>query len=89
MALGIPVVTTSVGCEGLGLTDGVEALISDDPSTFADLVCKLLDDPELWSRVSANARRCAEEHFSWDSIAPKLLQVYSSLVANTRPVQLS
>ena len=70
LGFGVPVVTTSVGAEGMGLIDGVTARIADDEQGIADAVLALLDDDGLWSDLSAaglayvdeafGARRCAE-----------------------------
>jgi glycosyltransferase involved in cell wall biosynthesis len=54
MANGLPVVTTAVGAEGMGLTNGEDAFIVDDPSGFAESVRRLCCDEELWGRFSAN-----------------------------------
>lgn len=51
MAHGLPVVTTSIGAEGIGLIDGKEVLIADDPAGFARAVERLYSDPELWERL--------------------------------------
>lgn len=68
LAWGLPVVTTTVGAEGLGLTDGREALIADTPRDFAAAVDRLLVDDELWTRVSRGGRMFVERHFDWRSI---------------------
>ncbi|MBR0667183.1 glycosyltransferase [Roseomonas hellenica] len=51
MAHGLPVVTTSIGAEGIGLVDGKEVLIADDPAGFARAVERLYSDPDLWDRL--------------------------------------
>ena len=45
MAAGVPVVTTSVGAQGLGLISGTHALVADQPEAFAARVCDLFGDP--------------------------------------------
>ena len=42
MAFGLPVVTTSVGAEGMGLVDGTHALVADDPASFAEAVVRCI-----------------------------------------------
>jgi len=49
---GIPTVTTSIGAEGLNLTDGEHVLIADDAEKFAASITRLLTDKKLWSRLS-------------------------------------
>jgi glycosyltransferase involved in cell wall biosynthesis len=65
MAMGCPVVSTSVGVEGLPLTAGRHYLRADSASDFAGAVVRLLRDPELRLALSREARRCVEERFSF------------------------
>ena len=48
MAEGVPVVTTSIGAEGMGLVDGEQALVADAPDAFAAAVVRLHRDDDLW-----------------------------------------
>jgi glycosyltransferase involved in cell wall biosynthesis len=67
-ACGVPVVSTSVGAEGLELTDGGEIRLADTPAEFARAVAGLLADPDSRRRQAAAARRRVEERYGWDSI---------------------
>jgi GT2 family glycosyltransferase len=64
LSYGLPVVTTSVGAEGMGLRDGEDVLLADTPAEFAAAVVRLYRDEELWLRLSSNAHAHAERHFS-------------------------
>src|SRR4029077_18967392 len=64
MAWGIPVVTTTIGAEGMGLQDGGEALIADTPEDFARRIFELHQNPELWESVAQNARKRVEREWS-------------------------
>jgi glycosyltransferase involved in cell wall biosynthesis len=64
MAHGIPVVTTTIGAEGFGLTHGVDVLIADDPESFAKAVAQLYSQQELWETVARNARLRIEKDFT-------------------------
>jgi glycosyltransferase involved in cell wall biosynthesis len=55
MAHGLPVVTTSVGAEGMGLRHRENAMIADYPEKFADAVIELMQDEDLYATVSRNA----------------------------------
>jgi GT2 family glycosyltransferase/glycosyltransferase involved in cell wall biosynthesis/Tfp pilus assembly protein PilF len=73
LAHGLPVVTTSVGAEGMGLERGDHgALVADDPEAFAARVAALYADRELWNQVSAQGRRHIETHFTPQRIAQNL-----------------
>jgi glycosyltransferase involved in cell wall biosynthesis len=76
MSLGLPVVTTSVGAEGMGLTSGETAMIADDPAGFAEAVVRLHGDAQLWERVSAAARTHVAERFSPAAVLSMLKRLY-------------
>ena len=64
MAYAVPIVTTTIGAEGMSLRDGEEALIADAPQDFAASVVRLYRDARLWQRLSDNAHAHVERHFS-------------------------
>jgi len=82
MALGRPVVSTTIGCEGLDVVSGEHLLIADDPAEFAQCTLRLMHDQRLWQRVVNNARRLVVERYDWDVIARQLLRVYSEVTGN-------
>jgi glycosyltransferase involved in cell wall biosynthesis len=65
MAMGCPVVSTSIGVEGLPLEPGRHYLRADTAGDFADAVVRLLRDPDLRLALSREARRHVEERFSF------------------------
>jgi len=69
MALGKPVVSTSIGIEGLQLEPERHYLQGDTPEAFAAAVLRLLEDGALRARLASEARRCVEENFSSRSAA--------------------
>jgi GT2 family glycosyltransferase/tetratricopeptide (TPR) repeat protein len=73
LACGLPVVTTSVGVEGMGLKNGENgALVADDPEAFAAQIAKLYADRQLWNELSAQGRRHIETHFTPQCIERQL-----------------
>ena len=80
MALGRPVVSTSIGCEGLDVVDGEHLLIADTPTQFAEKTTRLLHDPGLYQRLSTNGRKLVENHYDWDPIADKLMNLYEEMI---------
>jgi glycosyltransferase involved in cell wall biosynthesis len=76
MALGRPVVSTSLGCEGLDVEDGKHLLIADTPEQFAESTARLLNDQDLYQQVRSNARELVENYYDWDVIARKLVDIY-------------
>jgi len=67
LAAGLPLVTTPVGARGLGLKDGVHALVCEVPD-FPAAIATLAGDAPLRARLGAAARAHAEEHFAWPAI---------------------
>jgi sugar transferase (PEP-CTERM/EpsH1 system associated) len=79
MAMGKPVVSTSLGCEGFeGLVPGQHLSLADTPADFAQRVIELLDDTSRRQRLGQAARRFVEERYDWRLIVPKLEQVYEA-----------
>jgi GT2 family glycosyltransferase len=72
MAHGLPVVTTSIGAEGFGLTHEFDVMITDDPAGFATAVAQLYTQKELWERVAENSRVRIEKHFTPEVIAERI-----------------
>ncbi|MEW5795005.1 MAG: glycosyltransferase family 4 protein [Candidatus Zixiibacteriota bacterium] len=72
LAMKKAVVSTSVGAEGLKVTDGENILLADTPVLFAEKIKRLLDDRALNRRLGENGRRLVEEHYGWDRLAAKL-----------------
>jgi glycosyltransferase involved in cell wall biosynthesis len=82
MAWGIPVVTTTIGAEGMGLQDGVDALIADAPEDFAQRIIQLHEKPELWDSVAKNARKCVEREWSPDAVDRSLTEILAGVSTN-------
>ncbi len=78
-AAGKAIVSTLIGAEGNLGKDGEHLLLRDDPRSFADAVISLLESSELRGRLGANARKLAEEKYSWQSIAKEFNSVYEEV----------
>jgi polysaccharide biosynthesis protein PslH len=79
LAMAVPVVSTSMGAEGAGLTHGKEILVADTAEQFAAAILRLLDDHALRGRLVQAGREAVEERFAWERIAPLLLGVYGGI----------
>jgi glycosyltransferase involved in cell wall biosynthesis len=69
MAAGAPVVSTTVGAEGLGAKDGETIRIADRPEDFAAACLELLDDQAERERLRDRALQMVTEKFSWEGVA--------------------
>jgi glycosyltransferase involved in cell wall biosynthesis len=72
MALGVPVVATSVAVDGTELRDREEILVADEPEDFAHALVELYESQELWSRLSENGIRRTRELYSVEAAHEKL-----------------
>jgi glycosyltransferase involved in cell wall biosynthesis len=65
---GRPVVTTSIGNEGIDAAPGREILVSDDEAGFADAIDRLLRDPAAARDIARAGRAFARARFGWDGV---------------------
>jgi glycosyltransferase involved in cell wall biosynthesis len=77
LAAGLPVVATTCAVEGMGLEDGVDALVADGAEAFADAIVRGCEDDALWSRLAAggleNTRRLFSPEVAREVIAARLV----------------
>ena len=76
MSMGKPVVSTSIGAEGLAVKDGTHVLIADTPAEFARAAVSLMSSEELCRKIGQNGRKLVLERYSWDRIASHQEQVW-------------
>jgi len=69
MAMGIPIVSTTIGAEGLPVRHEEHLLIADAPEEQAAAIVRLLQNPRLALELAGNALKLVREHGSWDSVA--------------------
>jgi glycosyltransferase involved in cell wall biosynthesis len=74
-------VTTSIGCEGLGVVDGEHLRVADDPQQFAEDTALLMSDHELATELARNGRALVERDYSWGVIVHRLEQFHSRLIS--------
>ena len=75
---GLPVVSTTIGAEGIQLVNGENILLADAPQAFADAVVAVLADFELARRLRENGRFWVQNQYNWRNIYPQLDAVYSA-----------
>ena len=84
MALGVPVVSTSIGAAGLSVTNNENIILKDDPDAFASSVVSLVKNKSLSSVISCNARKLVAENYDWRGIAEKFNLLLSELLLNRK-----
>jgi glycosyltransferase involved in cell wall biosynthesis len=80
LSQGIPMVSTSIGCEGIRVEHGKDILIADTPENFAVQCVRLLTDYDLNARLSAAGRQTAEQYYDYRQACRPLDEVYQMVV---------
>jgi glycosyltransferase involved in cell wall biosynthesis len=88
-AVGTPVVSTTVGCEGLEVVAGEHLLIGDTPRAFADRCLELLADGELRARLASRAAALAETRYSWPAIERSMTRMARELLDDPERIDRS
>jgi glycosyltransferase involved in cell wall biosynthesis len=83
MACAKAIVSTPVGCAGLGLDNEYHLAIRQGWGEFSDAVCDLLSASSARSNMGARARRAAENHFGWAAIAERAYESYQAVAGQT------
>lgn len=78
-AAGLPTITTSIGARGV-MNRHNECFITDEISRFSSWITRLREDTQLYARLSANARRLAEDVYNWRDISEQLGKLVLGLV---------
>ncbi|RLI62703.1 MAG: hypothetical protein DRO67_06900, partial [Candidatus Asgardarchaeum californiense] len=84
LAMGKPVVTTSIGAEGIDVTPGENIIIADTPEEFAEKVIELLKNPKKAKELGEKGRKLIEEKYSWDVISVKIYKTYDELLSKNK-----
>jgi glycosyltransferase involved in cell wall biosynthesis len=82
MAAGVPVVSTSMGAEGLKCVHEKHLLIADTPDEFITAIKRLMDDKSLADTLRRNARQLIEEKYSWKTNAGLFVELVESVARN-------
>ncbi len=67
-AHGLPVVSTSIGAEGLIFENGENILIADSPLGFSEAILRILREPELAVKLGQRGRDWVESHYDWQHV---------------------
>jgi polysaccharide biosynthesis protein PslH len=88
MAMGKAVVSTTIGAEGLPVTDGRDVVIADEPAAFAGAVVSLLRDPTRRREMEQAARDLVVTHYDWAAVAGQLEQALVETAGLTRKARM-
>jgi glycosyltransferase involved in cell wall biosynthesis len=84
MSLGLPVVTTPHGIEGLRAQDGRDILVGRNAREFAAHVVRLLQDKQLRRSISSAALRCIQTHYAMDVVSQQMHELLTGALEQKR-----
>lgn len=73
LSLGVPVITTPVGSEGLLVKNGRDIIISDNALQMTTDICRVIDNPDLLQNISENGLNTIRKHHSSETITQNLI----------------
>lgn len=65
MAIGRPIVSTSLGAEGIPSVHGENILLADDPESFIKCITDITTDSTLYQKIQKNGRKLVEDKYTW------------------------
>lgn len=75
MAMGVPVVTTTIGAENIHAADGEDWLVADDEKEFAKMVISVIKQPDLHESLQKNAYNFVVKNFTWKVAEEKFKEI--------------
>ncbi len=79
MSMRRPIVTTSIGCEGIDVEHGRTALIADEPAAFADATVQLMRDQRLRKSLVENGHELVSARYDWSVVGNQLNDAYAAV----------
>jgi polysaccharide biosynthesis protein PslH len=79
---GLPIVSTSIGAEGINIQPGKNIMIADDPEAFALAILKILRQPNFAAQLRINGRHWVEENYDWRTVYSKWDSIYDTHANN-------
>ncbi len=79
MEYGLPVISTSIGIDGMHLQNGVDCLVANEGIDFANAVIKLYNDRKSWEKISLNSQNVLIKYFSPETAKNNLIQLLEKL----------
>jgi glycosyltransferase involved in cell wall biosynthesis len=89
MAMEKAIVSTTVGAEGLPLTNGVELLLADEPATFADAVVRVLTDNAYATELGQRAAAVVRENFGWRPVTERFISICAKTKSQPQMTRIS
>jgi len=88
-AMGLPVISTSLGCEGLEVADGKHIVIRDDPQAFAESVLRVISDPLRAESLRMSGRKLVEDRYDWTKILGQMEHELLNFAETSKELQIN
>jgi glycosyltransferase involved in cell wall biosynthesis len=75
-AYAMPVVTTTIGLEGIRAVPNHDVLVADDSDQFANVTVELMRNVSLQEKLASNGRKLAEEKYDWQVVLKSMETIY-------------
>jgi glycosyltransferase involved in cell wall biosynthesis len=85
MALGAPVVSTTMAAEGIGATNNKQIMLADGVDAFADAIDKLYSQPDLYTQVANEGHQYVYEHFELKLSTQRRVALLQSIIDTAKP----
>lgn len=86
MAMEKPIVSTTIGAEGLPVNDGEELVLADEAESFARAVVRVLEDEAFAQALGARAALVVRERFGWDKVSARFAEICEGAIQMKGPV---
>ncbi len=80
MALGVPVISTTLGAEGIAVEDGKNILLADTEQQMIDALERIANDCSFRRHLTGAARDLVSKRYDWTSIGNQLYETHSALM---------
>ena len=85
--MGVPVISTTIGAEGIEYTMGSDIIIADEEKLFAEAIVGLLRDKERRLSIANNGRKLVEENYDWNLVGDKMASFIAGVKMKKRYVR--
>lgn len=84
MAMCRPMLSTSLGCEGIRAQHGENVFLADGPESFAEAAVFLLQNPAVREKIARSGYRLVRQVYAWERLAEQFHDCYTSVLSETR-----
>jgi len=86
--MGVPVVSSSIGFEGIGAVHGEEIILANDKKEFIDSIIHLLSDQSYRQHIGEGGKNLVTQNFGWDKVSDKLENYFYQICGKEKSIHL-